>query len=240
MQSSRLGIVALIAAGALWAQLALIPLVAARGAATAVPLALAVLALVTPAAGLALARTRPAGGVAVILAGFPGALALFALAAGQRPLARFDVPARVIAAGTALAFVAATITWARSLQPSCAITVTPMDPVPERAPPPRLRGPAFGLLALQAAFLATVAPALVTAHGAATRADRLGGEGLVRAREALTAAGGLAIALALVLGPGSALLRGRAVQRRRSIRGLAFLVWSVAVLGLKMLLDRLR
>jgi hypothetical protein len=241
MQSGRLGLVTLITAAALWAQLVLIPLAAARGEGL-VPAALstALLALAVAGTGVGIAPRRPAVGVALVLAGFPASLALVALVAGSHPLARFDAAARVIAAGTAVAFVGAALAWAQSLQPALPVSVAALDPLPERTAPPPLRGAAMTLLALVASFLAVVAPALVTARSAASRTDRLGGEGLVHAREALTAAGGLVLGLALVLGAGSALLRGRAARRRRGTRALAFLLWSVAVVGLKMLLERLR
>ena len=96
------------------------------------------------------------------------------------------------------------------------------------------------MLGAMAAFFAVIAPALISEHDALSRSDRLGGAPLASARQALTSAGGLAIALTLVLGRGSALMRGRSSRRRRATRGLAFLVWGVAVLGLKILVDRLR
>lgn len=230
----------LVAATAVWTQLSLIPLLTspARGSVTdALSLVIAVVALALPPLALTTARARPAIAAAFLLAAFPLALGAFAVFVGQRALARFDAPARAIAAATALGYFAAALDWMSGLSPQAASRVTPIEPGPalERAPP--LRRAAPGALALVAALVAIVAPALLSSRAALTRAEQLGGEELTRSREAITATGGLAIAALLVLVAGSRLVRGRTTTRRRATRGLAFLVWAVALYGLRWLLD---
>jgi hypothetical protein len=241
MQRGRLGVAALVAAGALWTQLALIPAVAAlaRGA----PVDPAGAALGLAAFGVALAGVgsvprRPALGFALLLAGFPAALGLFALVAGRHPLAHFDAPARWIAAATAAGFASATAAWAGRLAPRFPTEIAPSDPQASRAPAPPLRRPAFAALALVATAVTVVMPALIAARAPQSRADRLWGEALARARVAVTAAGGLAIGALLVLGLGGALLRGRAVRSRRTARALVYCAWAMAVAVLAGLLDR--
>lgn len=234
MPSSRLGAVALIAAGALWAQLVLMPTLAGVSRSGIDPLAAIVglLALSLPMIALALASRRERVAVGLMLAGFPAAIGVYGLAATRQAPARFDVASRILAAATAVAFAIAAVSWARSLIADFPVTVASMDKRTDQAPPPVMRREVFAVVVAIGSFLAVVAPALVSSHAAVTRAERIGGESLVRARDAITSAGGLALALIVVLGAGQSLVRRRSVPHRRWTRGVAFLLWGAAVFGL--------
>jgi hypothetical protein len=240
MPGSRLGLAAVLAAGALWAQLILLPIATALGQSIRVPWlsgAFGVVALVVAAAGFIRASAHPRRAAALLLAVFPIVVGAASILGGARPFARFDVRARSIAALTAVGFALTTLAWLRQLGPTVVTTTVAMDPVPTRPPAPPLRGPALVAIASVAGFLAVVAPAIITVRAGLTHAERLGGVDLVRARDALTSAGGLGIAILLVLGAGQPLVRGRASRRRRSTRGLAYLVWGVAAAGLLFLVQ---
>ncbi len=235
MPSSRLGAVALIAAGALWAQLVLLPTMAVSGrdAVDLLAVGIGILALAVPVAGVIAAEKRPRLATAAVVAGFPIALGLFGLASLRQPRTRFDAPARLIASATAVAFAIAAIAWARSLTPTFPVTIAPMEPVTKRAPAPRLQREAFWLVTAMAAFLAVVAPVIVTSRPALTRVERVGGEPLVRARDAIVSAGGLALALLVILGAGTSLLRRS--RSTRTTNGMTFLLFGIAMFGLEWL-----
>ncbi len=238
MQSRRLGAAAVIAAGALWAQLVLIPMLAStgRGGLDVASLVVGLFALSLPVAAWLIGPRHERLAVPMILAGFPVTLGAFGIVAARGVSTHFDVAARVIAAATAVVFAGTAIAWARSLVTVFPVTLAGLEKRVDTLPAPPLRREIFGLLTAIAAFMAVIAPALVTSHPPANRAERIGGEALLRAREAVTSAGGLAIALALVLGAGSSLMRQRSGGRRRATRGLAFVLWGVAVIGLDWLI----
>jgi hypothetical protein len=239
MLGSRFGLAAVLTAGALWAQLILLPLVAAwtgHAHVSLLALAAAAVALGLAVAGFSFARERPRVAATLLLGAFPAAIGATGVLGGPRPWARFDPGAWSIAALTATGFVAATLAWSRQLAPAVPASVAAMDAIPQRPPAPPLRGAAMILLASIAGFLAVVAPAVITTRAASSPTDHLAGADLVRARDALTSAGGLALAVLLVLGAGRPLFRGRAARRRRSTRGLAYLVWGVATAMLLILL----
>ena len=66
----------------------------------------------------------------------------------------------------------------------------------------------------------------------------LAGERLVRARESVTLAGGLLLAVLIAMTHGTSLVRRTPAPEGRAARGVAFVVWAVAIAGLKFLLDR--
>jgi hypothetical protein len=231
MPSGRLGAVALIAAGALWAQLVLLPIVASMSHGTSDVLSMVVgtLALAIAVGGIVTSNRNERVAVALVLAGFPIALGLFGLVATRQLHARFDVAARLIAAATGVAFAASAVAWARSLSPLFPVTVGAMERRDAKPKGPPMQREAFALVTGIAAFLAVVAPAMVTAHAPLTRAERVGGESLVRARDAITSAGGLALALLMVLGAGGSLMRRSGTRSRSATRAIGFMLWGVAM-----------
>jgi hypothetical protein len=238
MPGGRLGAVALIAAGALWGQLVLLPIVASasRGAPDVVSIAVGIAALALAVVGVFAANRNERLAVALLLAAFPAALGLFGIVATRQLHTRFDVAARLIAAATGVAFAASAVIWARSLSPLFPVSVGPMEPRDREPKGPPLQREAFALITGIAAFLAVVAPAIVTAHGPLTRSERVGGESLVRARDAITSAGGLALAMLMVLGAGASLMRRSGTRTRSATRGLGFILWGVALFVLDWLI----
>lgn len=236
-------LMALFSSGVLWTQLVLIPLVFtwAQGQR---PHASAIVAgslvLFVAVMGVRWAGFRPMAGVATVLVGVPAALAAFALTTDVGSKTRFDAPAQVIAAATAVGFMVATAAWSGSLSPRLPTTVSPLEPMPSRPASRPWRTMALASLVFTAAIVTVVAPAWIASEQTLTRSERLAGQGFLHARQAITAAGGLAIGLALVLVGGHSLVRRRTALRRNTARALLCLVWGAAVLGLRSLLERLR
>lgn len=228
----------MIAASALWAQLVLIPMVA-TGAPRGVDPVSAIVGLVSlsiPIVAWQLGARRQRAAIAGMLAGFPAALGVYSVVAARQGATHFDVAAGLIAVTTAVVFMATALAWVGSMARVFPVTLAALAKRSDTVTALPLRHAVFGLLSAMAVFLAVVAPAVITAHAPASRAERVGGEAMLRAREAVTFAGGLAIALALVLGAGPSVMRQRGVRQRRATRGVAFLLWGVAVLGLDWLI----
>ncbi len=229
---------------ALWAQLVALPAWGAPGgpmAAGAFEWALGALALTilvggSFAAGARGATLRPIA----LLAAFPIALGAFGVGAEHSTQARFDMAARAVAAGTAVGYVVVCLAWLATTVPGLPATLPPLERSPSRPAPPALHRIAPLALAAVAAFLAIVVPGILSARAHLSRAERLGGEPLQRAREALVSAAALGIALLLVLAGGASIVRGRASERRGGTRALAYVVWAGAAGGLYWLQGRLR
>ncbi len=239
MPTGRLGLVALVLGAATWAQLVLVPLVArAPDGPSAVAGALALGALIAATA----LRARAPRAAVLALGVYPLALGVFAFVLGRRPVPRFDAAARVVAALTALGFAAATAAWARAAAPVYAVSLAPLadrgalhrghGPA---APAPPLRYVSQGVLAGAALFCSVVAPSLLAAREART-VD----EDILRGRHALVSAAGLLIAVALVLGGGSAVARAAPPRPRRPARAMGYLAWGALAYLMRTVLDSQR
>ena len=112
------------------------------------------------------------------------------------------------------------------------------DRAPRTGPP--LRRLALGVTAFCALFVAVIAPSLLTAREPVSLAERMAGEGLLRGRNALVSAGGLVLALALILNGGNALGRATAPRPRRLSRVGAYLVWAAAAAMMRYWFDHAR
>lgn len=182
----------------------------------------------------AVSRTRPAYGLALGLGVFPTAVALEAIALGVRSVAHFDPPTRWLAALTAGAYVCLCAAWSGGLpRPLPSASTRPStsalrDRARPRALPLRRLAPAA--LFVVSALLGVVLPSIVHRDGGAATA-RGAGALLLRARDALTAAGGLAVALLLLLSGGSALVRAAPAKgsTTRAWRAVGWLIWAAIV-----------
>lgn len=222
---------------ACWAQLCLAPPLAHRADPLVVVAALlALLALVVGTFDL-LRRPALAPGVATV--GFFACCALEALLLARHPVPRFDAPARLVAAATAVTYVAM-LARARALSaPRVHGAAAPLAPAADVAPGPRLRPLALGALALVVACCALVGPAWIGA-GASLEGGARGAERLLRGRNALTASGGLALGVLVALVTGTSLLRAEPPRARRAARALTYGVWAGVAWSMRTWLERAR
>ncbi len=237
MLSTRPGLFALVLGAAVWGQLALVPIVVQ--APDVLSILGAVLALGVLIAAVVRSNVAPAQTMFLGLGVFPVALGLAAFLAGRQRLPNFDAPSRVIAALTVLAFALGLVVWNRSLAPRVRLTHASVEDRAPRTGPP-LRRLALGVTAFCALFVAVIAPSLLTAREPVTLAERMAGEGLLRGRNALVSAGGLVLALALILNGGNALGRATAPRPRRLSRVGAYLVWAAAAAMMRYWFDHAR
>lgn len=232
VQHGRALTVAGMAGATLWIQLAVVPLAFGAGSVFAVVLTAALLAV-----GLHQARRFPERGIALTLAAFPAAIGAGALVSFGSPGVRFDPPGAMVAGLASAAFVVATARWTRASRTVVPTTTIALEEVaPHRAGPP-LRHAALGLVAVVAAWLALGAPVLVRLSDARGGHPHTDGASMLTARESLVHAGGLALGLLFVVGPGTSLLRA-SPRKVRAAGGAGFLLWAAALVGLQWLIHR--
>jgi hypothetical protein len=234
MSTQRTGLAALVLGLAAWAQLALAPV--ATGRADLVSLLAALASLGVLAAAVAFARTAPPRATALALGAYPASLGVAAFFAGRHAVPRFDAPSRVLAALTALAYLASAAMWYRAHLTRVPVATVLADDRP-RVPGPALRRPALAAIAVVAATVAVGAPAFLGAREPSTVAERVAGEALVRGRGALVTAAGTLIALALVLQAASGLVRAVPAKPRATSRAVAYVLWAACALAMRRWLD---
>ncbi|MBI5513883.1 MAG: hypothetical protein HY909_08955, partial [Deltaproteobacteria bacterium] len=93
---------------------------------------------------------------------------------------------------------------------------------------------------LLAAFTALAGPAWLAAAGRSTAPERLAGEVLTRGRGAVVSVGGLALALALTLSAGAALVRASPRRPRQASRAVTYALWAGAAWVMRYWLDNAR
>lgn len=221
---------------ACWAQLCLAPPLAHR----ADPLAFvaAGAALLALAAGTFDLLRRPALALPLASVGFFALCGVEALLLARHPVPRFDVPARLVAGVTAVAYVAL-LARARAVgapRVQGLVSPLPSTPVP---PGPRLRPVALAALAAVVVGCALVGPAWISAGASLDGATR-GAERLLRGRNALAASGGLALSVLVALVAGTSLLRAESQRPRRAARALTYGVWACVAWSMRAWLEHAR
>jgi hypothetical protein len=222
---------------ACWVQLCVAPAATQRAPLAAVLLAgLALAALVL---GGADAARRPRASFALATAGFFALCGAESVALGGASVPRFDAAVRIIAAFTAAAYGALALHAAGAETRRLPVGITPLPaPVGVSPPGPTLRGPALACVALVAVGCAVLIPARLGAD--ALFDGTRGAERLLRGRTALTAAGGLALAVMVSLSAGASVLRAAPPRGRRATRALTYGVWAGVAWSMRAWLDHAR
>ena len=197
-----------------------------------------------------LARVERGGGAAGAARGARGSFGLAkagclarggaeSVARGGGSGPRFDAAVRVIAAVTAAAYGALALHAARAETRRLPVGITPLPaPVGVSPPLPSLRGPALASVAFVAVGCAVLIPARLGAD--ALFDGTRGAERLLRGRTALTAAGGLALAVMVSLSAGASALRAAPPRGRRATRALTYGVWAGVAWSMRAWLDHAR
>lgn len=222
---------------ACWVQLCVAPAATQRAPWSAVLLAgLALAALVLGAMDV---LGRPRASLALATTGFFALCGAESVALGGASVPRFDAAVRVIAAFTAAGYGALALHAARAETRRLPVGITPL-PAPVGVSPsgPSLRGPALACVALVALACAVFFPARLGAD--ALFDGTRGAERLLRGRTALTAAGGLALAVMVSLSAGSSVLRAATPRGRRATRALTYGVWAGVAWSMRAWLDHAR
>lgn len=235
--STSEGRAAVAVGAAVWVQLCVAPAATQRAPLVAVLLAgLALAALILGAADIA---RRPRVSFALATAGFFALCGAESVALGGASVPRFDAVVRVLAAFTAAGYGALALRAARAEVPRLPVGITSL-PAPAAASPPgpTLRGPALACVALVALGCAVFIPARLGADALFDGAR--GAERLLRGRTALTAAGGLALAVMVALSAGASALRAAPPRERRAARALTYGVWAGVAWSMRAWLDHAR
>ncbi|MFO0628172.1 MAG: hypothetical protein U0325_21540 [Polyangiales bacterium] len=235
--STTEGRAAVAVGAACWVQLCVAPAATQRAPLLAVLLAgLSLVALVVGAADVA---RRPRVSFALATAGFFALCGAESVALGGASVPRFDAAVRIIAAFTAAGYGALALHAARAERRPLPAGITPL-PAPASAPPagPTLRVPALVCVALVALGCAVFIPARLGANALFDGAR--GAERLLRGRTALTAAGGLALAVMVTLSAGASALRAAPARGRRATRALTYGVWAGVAWSMRAWLDHAR
>ncbi len=230
---SRPGIAAAVLGLSAWAQIVLLPWLARAPDVPTRVTGLFALGLLIAAV---LLRTRGSLSVLLGLGAFPFALGVFAFALGRGTAPRYDTAAGVFAGITTAGYASAAVSWVLASRPVYPVTVTSLDDGAVPAlPAPVLRRVSLGVLTTMALFSAVVAPGILAARDTAEMIN-----GLARGRHALAYAGGLAIAMSLILGGGSSVVHTARVRDRSPGRALGYLAWAALAYAMRRVLTGAR
>lgn len=236
--STSEGRVAVIVGVACWAQLGLAPAVAQRPTFTAAAVALgALFALLAGASGFPRRAPPP---TLLATAGFFGLCGFEAALLGASPVPRLDAPARVLAAISAVAYIALVARAVSARAPGLPGSLTLLPDVAARDGGPGLRNFAMVCVAIVVFGCAVLAPARLGSVALFAGGTGRGAEALLRGRAAMTSAGGVALGIMVAITAGSSVLRGVAPRPRRASRALTYGVWAGVAWAMRFWLDRAR